>query len=170
MFGLIHLFRSSSPPPLVSLIDSETTILGDTIAGTGDLRVEGTVRADIERDGRVVVANGGTVHGSIRAQSIRVAGTVRGKLHADEGLELMDSADVRARLQAASLTIAAGADVRGDICDPDASTPSLSPLLSVPSGERSQERPSLPTSQQSHIENSDRAKDSPPVIPIRNTN
>ena len=115
MLGLIQLFRSTSPPPPISLIDDATTIIGDTIIGTGDLRIEGTVRADIEREGRVVIAPGGTVHGTIRAQSIRVAGTVRGALYAEDTLDLTASADVRAHLAADELTIDSGADFKGAV-------------------------------------------------------
>lgn len=116
MLGLIHLFRSSSPaPPTVSLIDDATTIIGDTIVGAGDLRIEGTVRADIKRKGRVVIAQGGTVHGTIRAQSIRVAGMVRGTLHAEETLDLTASANVRAHLLADELSIDSGANFKGPV-------------------------------------------------------
>jgi cytoskeletal protein CcmA (bactofilin family) len=122
MFGL---FRSSSPSPLpsLSLIGDETTIAGDRVSGSGDLRIEGTVRADIERDGRVVVAHSGTVEGTVRAQSIRVAGTVRGALHAEDTLVLTASANVRAHLEADALTIESGADFKGEVYDAAGSTP-----------------------------------------------
>jgi len=118
MLGLSRLFRSApstGPLPDLSLIGDETTIRGDTIVGTGDLRIEGTVHANIERDGRVVVAPGGTVHGVVRAEAIRVGGTVRGELHAETTLDLTESAVVRARLRADALTIASGADFKGDV-------------------------------------------------------
>jgi cytoskeletal protein CcmA (bactofilin family) len=117
MFGLAWFSRSSedSTPPPVSLIGEDTTIRGDVISGTGDLRVEGTVRADVERNGRVLVAPGGAIHGSVRAWSIQVAGTIRGALRAEETLILAASSDVRARLQASALTIEPGADFRGEV-------------------------------------------------------
>ena len=115
MLGLIQLFRSTPPPPPVSLIDDATTIVGDTITGAGNLRIEGTVRADIEREGRVVITRGGTVHGTIRAQSIRVAGTVRGALYAEDTLDMTASADVRAHVSADELTIDSGADFKGAV-------------------------------------------------------
>jgi cytoskeletal protein CcmA (bactofilin family) len=135
MLAFSRLFRSAParpPLPALSLIGDETTIRGETIVGSGDLRVEGTVHADIERDGRVVVAPGGTVHGVIRAASIRVAGTVRGALHADTTLDLTESADVRARLRADELTIASGADFKGDVSDE--STPALAADAPNPAG------------------------------------
>jgi len=111
MLGLVRLFRSAppDPPPVLSIIGDNTTIRGDTITGAGDLRIEGIIHADIVREGRVVVAPNGTIHGTVRAESIHVAGTVRGELHADDTLVLGASSDVEARLQADALTIESGA-------------------------------------------------------------
>ena len=128
MLGLLRLFRSPPPPPPVSLIDDATTIVGDTITGAGNLRIEGTVRADIEREGRVVLARGGTVHGTIRAQSIRVAGTVRGALYAEDTLDLTASADVRAHVSADELTLDSGADFKGNVQNGDTELSPMPPL------------------------------------------
>jgi len=129
MFGLAWFSGSSrdSTPPPVSLIGEDTTIRGDVISGTGDLRVEGTVRADVERNGRVLVAPGGAIHGSVRAWSIQVAGTIRGALRAEETLILAASADVRARLQASALTIEPGADFRGEVYE-ETDEPEIAPV------------------------------------------
>jgi cytoskeletal protein CcmA (bactofilin family) len=128
MFGLIQLFRSNDPSPLptLSIIGDDTTIQGDTVTGSGDLRIEGTIRANVERDGRVVVAKDGAVYGTVRAESILVAGTARGELHAEETLVLAASSDVRARLQADALNIESGADFKGEVCDANDSS-SLAP-------------------------------------------
>ena len=119
MFGLIRLFRSDDPDPLpaLSIVGDDTTIHGDTIEGTGDLRIEGTIHADIVREGRVVVAPEGAVHGTVQAESIHVAGTVRGELMAEDTLVLGASCDVEARLQADALTIESGAAFKGEVND-----------------------------------------------------
>jgi cytoskeletal protein CcmA (bactofilin family) len=119
MFGLIQLFRSDDPDPLpaLSIVGDDTTIHGDIIEGTGDFRIEGTIHADIVREGRVVVAPEGTVHGTVQAESIHVAGTVRGELMAEDTLVLGDSCDVEARLQADALTIESGAAFKGEVND-----------------------------------------------------
>ena len=126
-FGHAHflmlgfLFRSSdtsSDAPSLSIIGDDTNIQGETITGSGDLRIEGKVHADIIREGRVVVAPDGEVHGTVQAQSIYVAGVARGELCADETLVLGSDSDVHARLQADALTIESGADFRGIVYDP----------------------------------------------------
>jgi cytoskeletal protein CcmA (bactofilin family) len=135
MFGLIQLFRSDDPDPLptLSIIGDDTTIHGDTIEGTGDLRIEGTIHADIVREGRVVVAPDGAVHGTVQAESIHVAGTVRGELHAEATLVLGASSDVEARLQADALTIESGADFKGMVHD--GAVPVVPSLEAMPSGD-----------------------------------
>jgi hypothetical protein len=84
------------------------------------------------REGRVVVAPDGAVHGTVQAESIHVAGTARGELHAEEALVLDASADVEARLQADALTIESGAAFKGEVHDGEGVLPSLDP---PPSGD-----------------------------------
>ena len=131
---MFNLFRSNEPSPLptLSIIGDDTTIHGETITGSGDLRIEGTIRANVERDGRVVVAKDGAVYGTVRAESILVAGTARGELHAEETLVLAASSNVRARLQADALNIESGADFKGEVYDTANPVP-LAP--SPPSGD-----------------------------------
>jgi len=132
MFGLIKLFRSAEPDPLpaLSIIGDDTTIRGDPITGTGDLRVEGTIYADVVREGRVTVAPDGAVHGTVRTQSIRVAGTVWGELYAEE--TLVTFSEVEAHLQTDALTIESGAAFKGVVHDEAGLPPSVT---SSPSGD-----------------------------------
>ena len=132
MLGFAWFSQSTddSPSP-VSLIGADTTIVGDVISGSGDLRIEGTVRADVERAGRVLVAPNGTVHGTVRAQSIQVAGTVHGGLRAETGLLLTAASTVRGRLQAGCLTVEPGADFRGEVYNE-----AVTPATASPGGDR----------------------------------
>jgi cytoskeletal protein CcmA (bactofilin family) len=120
MLGFLQLFRSKEPNsqhPALSIVGDDTTIRGDTIEGSEDLRIEGTIRADVVGGGKVMVAPDGAVHGTVQAESILVAGTVRGELHAEEQLVLEASSDVEARLQSDALTIESGADFKGTVHD-----------------------------------------------------
>ena len=129
MLGLAWFSRSTdeSPSP-VSLIGADTTISGDVLSGSGDLRIEGTIRADIERAGRVLIAPDGTVHGTVRARSIQVAGPVHGALRAETGLLLTAGSTVRGRLQAGTLTLEPGADFRGEVYDEEVTPATASPV------------------------------------------
>lgn len=138
MLALTKLFDSSdesaeseSRPAALSIIGDDTTIDGNTITGTGDLRIEGTIRANITRDGRVVVAPDGAVYGTVEAGSILVAGVARGKLVAEDTLVLSASSEVRAHLQADALTIESGADFKGEVCDADVTPFSLAPIPTI---------------------------------------
>lgn len=134
MIALTKLFDSpdspepESRPAALSIIGDDTTIDGNTITGTGDLRIEGTIRANIARDGRVVVAPDGAVYGTVEADSILIAGVARGKLVAEDTLVLSASSEVRAHLQADALTIESGADFKGEVCDADVTPFSLEPI------------------------------------------
>ncbi|MEF8797315.1 MAG: polymer-forming cytoskeletal protein [Salinivenus sp.] len=130
MPGLAWFSRSTddSPSPL-SLIGADTTISGDVIiSGAEDLRIEGTIRADVERAGRVLVAPTGTVHGTVQARSIQVAGTVHGALRAERGLLLTAGSTVRGRLQAGNLTIEPGADFRGEVYNEEVAPATAAPV------------------------------------------
>lgn len=102
-----------------SIVSDGAKIEGTVDLVAVDLRVEGTVHGDISTDGRVVVAEGADVEGTIKAQSIRVGGHVKGDMQAEETLVLAPSADVHATLKADILEIQPGADFRGQV--PDAS-------------------------------------------------
>lgn len=129
----LSLFSSDSPSEDVDettqdTVSSSIISEGASIEGTLDLTsvnlsIEGTVHGDISTDGRVVVAEGAEVEGTIRAQTIRVAGYVEGHLLATEHLVLCPSAKVHATLEADILEIQPGADFAGEVPDTEAFVP-----------------------------------------------
>ena len=109
---------SDSPPPK----DPKTTIISDGAAieglfelGSVNLRIEGRVKGDIYTEGRVVVAEGAEVEGTINAVSVLLGGYTEGDVHAEEEIVLSPSAEVHALLEAEVLEIQAGADFRGSV-------------------------------------------------------
>lgn len=121
----LSLFSSDSPSEDADettrdTVSSSIISEGASIEGTLDLTsvnlsIEGTVHGDITTDGRVVVAEGAEVEGTIRAQTIRVAGYVEGHLLATEHLVLCPSATVHATLEAEILEVQPGADFTGQV-------------------------------------------------------
>lgn len=113
--------QNSPVPPRdstsTSIVSDGAKIEGTVDLVSVDLRVEGTVHGDISTDGRVVVAEGADVEGTIKAHSIRVGGHVKGDMQAEETLVLAPSADVHATLEAEILEIQPGADFRGEVPD-----------------------------------------------------
>lgn len=119
MLGLSQLFptpeEQPTSAPTLTVISQGMTFRGTGISGSGDLRIEGAVWADISVEGRLYVAPGAEVYGDVHAQSIMVAGYVEGGLRADEKLVLTSQATVSATLRMGTLRIDSGAQFEGTV-------------------------------------------------------
>ena len=97
-----------------SVLGVTALVLGN-VQGQGDFEVRGRVQGDIVLDGRVLVAAGGLVLGTIEALQITVSGTVRGDLIAEDGVEISGSGQVEGNVSSPRVAIEAGAKVRGHL-------------------------------------------------------
>jgi len=97
-----------------SVLGATGLVLGN-VQGQGDFEVRGRVQGDIVLDGRVLVAGGGLVLGTIEAIQILVSGTVRGDLIAEEGVEITGSGQVEGNVTSPRVAIESGAKVRGHL-------------------------------------------------------
>ncbi len=70
------------PKSNVPTIISTDMVIEGNLKSEGDLQVEGTITGEIEI-GHLVIADGGTVHGNITAQTVRVCGTLHGNISAN---------------------------------------------------------------------------------------
>jgi len=104
---------SSGTSNQVNMIAADATFEG-TLQSTSDVRISGTHKGTLDVQGRVVVAEGGTVEGEITAANIDVAGRVEGQLVANELLVLRASAEVEGEVQAERLVIEEGAVFHGE--------------------------------------------------------
>jgi cytoskeletal protein CcmA (bactofilin family) len=73
--------RPAPKPSGVPTIVGPDMIIRGNLQSLGDLQVDGTVIGDIQV-GRLVIAEGGTVHGDVVAQNVRVCGTINGAIRA----------------------------------------------------------------------------------------
>src|SRR5687768_15851930 len=89
-------------------------VLGN-VQGEGDFEVRGRVQGDVVLTGRVLVAQGGLVLGTIEATQVTVSGTVRGDLIAEEGVEITGSGQVEGNVTSPRVAIESGARVRGHL-------------------------------------------------------
>lgn len=133
----LSLFSSDSADDASSAEEDSTSASiiskGANIEGTLDftsvnLCIEGTVHGDISTDGRVVVAEGAEVLGTINAQTIRVAGYVEGHILASERLVICTSSEVHATLEADTLEIQPGADFAGEVPETEEFVPQMENL------------------------------------------
>lgn len=96
-----------------------------------DLHIEGTVHGDISTDGRVIVAEGAEVRGTIYGETVQVAGYVEGHVEAEGELVLRPMSEVHATLEADVLEIQPGADFSGEVPDEEAVPTPESPSMST---------------------------------------
>ncbi len=99
---------------LSSVLGAAAVVIGN-VNGQGDVEVRGRVQGNIVLEGRVLVARGGIVLGSIEALQVTVVGAVRGDLVASDGVTIHASAEVEGNIHAPRVAIEAGAQIRGHL-------------------------------------------------------
>jgi cytoskeletal protein CcmA (bactofilin family) len=76
---------------------------------TGNVRIEGTLRGEVETDGTLFVAAEAQVDGTVRARNVTLAGEVKGNLHCDERLEILPGGAARGDVKTGALVVHEGA-------------------------------------------------------------
>jgi cytoskeletal protein CcmA (bactofilin family) len=90
------------------IIGKETSING-TIEAKGFLRVEGKITGQLNTNGDIIIAAGGTVEADIRCRSISIAGSLKGNVEATGLLEIEPSGKLVGDITVAKLAIRDGA-------------------------------------------------------------
>ena len=83
------------------------------VAFDGYVRIDGTLKGDVDGRGRLEIGPGGRVEGDARADDMVVAGAIQGEVHGRERIELCDGARVRGDLRTPSLQMRDGAVLDG---------------------------------------------------------
>lgn len=123
---------ASEPPPdgqrdfaVLETVDGEGIVLiGKGTVITGDIghcarveiqgHLEGTLSAD-----RVVIREGGSLNGELRAGHVVVQGQVHGSVSIEDLLDVRSSAVVSGDLRYGRLAVAAGANLTGQVLGPE---------------------------------------------------
>ncbi|MFN3597125.1 MAG: polymer-forming cytoskeletal protein [Rubricoccaceae bacterium] len=98
-----------------NIIGRETTIEG-TLRAKGNVHVSGTIRGNVDVEGRTVVMPGGTVEGELVSTSAEVGGRVEGRVVVRERLVLKATAVVEGDIRTDKLIIEDGAAFNG-VCE-----------------------------------------------------
>lgn len=114
------------------LIGTGTTIEGSIIF-SGGLRVDGCVRgsvfADGDEPGTLVVSEKARIEGEIRVSHVVINGTVVGPVHATEYVELQTKANVTGDVHYRTLEMHLGAIVQGKLVhEPESRSGKVVPL------------------------------------------
>ena len=97
-------------PQEISVVGRATRVTG-RVSGSGALRIEGTVKGDVNVNGETEIAEGGSVEGNVHGEALDIAGTLQGDARASGAIAVRSSAEVRGELRAREISIEAGARV-----------------------------------------------------------
>jgi cytoskeletal protein CcmA (bactofilin family) len=97
-------------PHEISVVGRATRVTG-RVSGSGVLRIEGTVKGDVNLNGDTEIAEGGSVEGNLQGEGLDIGGTLHGDARANSVIAVRSSARVRGELRASEISIEAGARV-----------------------------------------------------------
>jgi cytoskeletal protein CcmA (bactofilin family) len=99
----------------INLIGSGTTIEGN-ITSTGDIRVDGILKGNLNTKGKVIIGESGKVIGEIYCKILEVEGNIEGKVFTSELLSFRASSRLVGDITTNKLAIEPGAVFSGK-CD-----------------------------------------------------
>jgi len=93
-----------------SVLGSGTRITG-RVSGDSPLRIEGTLRGDVQVSAETEIAPGGSVEGNVQAEAVDVGGSLVGDVTARGAIAIRSGALVRGELKGSEVSIEPGARV-----------------------------------------------------------
>jgi cytoskeletal protein CcmA (bactofilin family) len=106
--------RSSASEMKESLIAANLFIEGK-IQGTGDVRIAGQFKGDVDVQGDLTIETGAKLTGSVRAGKVMIAGELDGNVISATRVDLLATGVVDGDIKAGSLTVASGSHMRGQV-------------------------------------------------------
>ena len=73
---------------------SINTILGHGSAITGNIKINGFVRIDLETDGNIIIGENARIRGNVKAKSVIVGGIVLGNIEASQSIKVLATSAV----------------------------------------------------------------------------
>lgn len=101
-------------------IEKTDTLLGDTCTITGDIvtknsiRIDGNIIGNIQADGKVVIAEKGSIKGDVNCKEFIVYGAVEGVI-TTQRLHLQPSAKINGEINTKTLQVEEGAVYQGAV-------------------------------------------------------
>ena len=97
-------------PNEISVVGAVTRVTG-RISGDGALRIEGSVKGDVNVNGDAEIAEGGSLEGNLHGEAIEIGGSLLGDAQAHGAIAVRAAAHVRGELRGSEVSIEAGARV-----------------------------------------------------------
>lgn len=96
----------------INLISTGTDITGD-VKSSGDIRIDGSLKGNLNTKGKVVIGPTGKVNGEVFCKNSEVSGVVEGKITVGQLLNLKASSKIVGDIVTAKLSIEPGAIFSG---------------------------------------------------------
>jgi len=93
-----------------SVLGPHTRVTG-RVSGDASLRIEGSVRGDVQVSGGAEIVEGGSVEGNVTAASLDIAGSLQGDVAVRGPVAIRSSAVVRGDLRGSEVSIEPGSRV-----------------------------------------------------------
>lgn len=97
----------------INLISNGTDISGD-IKSTGDIRIDGFLKGNLNTKGKVVVGPTGKVNGEVICKNSEISGIIEGKITVGQLLNLKASSKIFGDIVTSKLSIEPGAIFSGN--------------------------------------------------------
>ena len=97
----------------INLISNGTDITGD-IKTNGDIRIDGTLKGNLNTKGKVVIGPTGKVNGEVVCKNSEVSGIVEGKISVGQLLNLKASSKILGDITTSKLSVEPGAIFSGN--------------------------------------------------------
>ncbi|MDG1074623.1 MAG: polymer-forming cytoskeletal protein [Methylophilaceae bacterium] len=111
-----------------TLVGVDTLIMGD-IVFSGGLRIDGTIRGDVneqaDSEGTIIIGESGRIEGAVSATKIVLIGTVIGPVKASQFIELQAKARIKGDLHYKSLEMHMGSVIDGKLVHSEESVTEL---------------------------------------------
>jgi cytoskeletal protein CcmA (bactofilin family) len=97
----------------VNIIAAGTTLTGDIIS-SGDCRVDGILKGNINSNSKIFIGKTGIIEGKIQCHSIEIEGEAKADITATELLSLKSSAYLTGNIRVSKISIEPGANFVGN--------------------------------------------------------
>jgi cytoskeletal protein CcmA (bactofilin family) len=97
----------------INLISNGTDITGD-IKSNGDIRIDGSLKGNLNTKGKVVIGPTGRINGEIICKNSEVSGIIEGKISVSQLLNLKASSKIIGDIVTSKLAIEPGARFSGN--------------------------------------------------------
>ena len=94
---------------MVETIIGQGVLFEGTVTASTTLRIDGTLKGEIQSSGAVIIGEGGQVVGNITAQQLLIAGSVTGKVEVGDKTEFTETGYLQGDLVTDVLVITDGA-------------------------------------------------------------